>query len=294
MQQPPAEMQPAVDASASPAPQPDSAQAAAATATTTIPLSDPTSPPPPAPAPQAADPPPPPPAPPASAPKTVTWSEKLTSDSPTHVHAAAAAESSQYVSRGPAASSSKGAVDAMKETLSRWGKTWGETTKMVESLSRDTWQHFKTGPSLTEAAMGRLAQGTKVLAEGGYEKIFKQTFEVLPDEQLKICYACYLSTSAGPVMGVLYISTAKIAFCSGNPLSYKAGNKTEWSYYKVVIPLHQLRAANPSISKMNPAEKYIQVVSVEGHEFWFMGFLMYDKAAASLQEALASARELQP
>lgn len=63
---------------------------------------------------------------------------------------------------------------------------------------------------------------------------------------------------------------------------------------QVVIPLHQLRAANPSVSKMNPAEKYIQIVSVEGHEFWFMGFLMYDKAAASLQEALASARELQP
>ena len=63
---------------------------------------------------------------------------------------------------------------------------------------------------------------------------------------------------------------------------------------QVVIPLHQLRAANPSVSKINPAEKYIQVVSVEGHEFWFMGFLMYDKAAASLQEALASARELQP
>ncbi|KAL5200649.1 hypothetical protein ABZP36_021852 [Zizania latifolia] len=278
--QPPAEMPPVADAPAVPrsdAPQP--------------PASDP-SPPPVA----AADPPPPPPAP-APAQKTVTWSEKLTSESPTHVTAAAAAEaaeSSQYVSRGPASSSSKGAVEAMKETLSRWGKSVGETTKMVESLSRDTWQHFKTGPSFTEAAMGRLAQGTKVLAEGGYEKIFRQTFEVLPEEQLKISYACYLSTSAGPVMGVMYISTVKIAFCSDNPLSYKAGNKTEWSYYKVVIPLHQLRAANPSVSKVNPAEKYIQVVSVEGHEFWFMGFLMYDKAVSSLQEALNSALEMQP
>ncbi|CAD6339802.1 unnamed protein product [Miscanthus lutarioriparius] len=281
-------MHPAVDAAASASTAPADTTASAA-----VPASDP-SPPPPAPAAEKVDPPPPPAPPPAPAPKTVTWSEKLTSDSPTHVHAAAAAESSQYVSHGPASSSSKGAVEAMRETLSRWGKSWGETTKMVESLSRDTWQHFKTGPSFTEAAMGRLAQGTKVLAEGGYEKIFKQTFEVLPDEQLKICYACYLSTSAGPVMGVLYISTVKIAFCSDNPLSYKAGNKTEWSYYKVVIPLHQLRAANPSVSKVNPAEKYIQVVSVEGHEFWFMGFLMYDKAAASLQEALASARELQP
>ncbi|XP_048541953.1 GEM-like protein 1 [Triticum urartu] len=254
----------------------------------------------PAPAPEAADPPSSAPAlapvqlQPQQHPKTVTWSEKLTSESPTYVPAAAAAESSQYVSRGPAASSSKGAVEAMKDTLSRWGKSMAETTSMVESLSRDTWQHFKTGPSFTEAAMGRLAQGTKVLAEGGYEKIFKQTFEILPDEQLKMSYACYLSTSAGPVMGVMYISTAKIAFCSDNPLSYKAGNKTEWSYYKVVIPLHQLRTANPSVSKVNPAEKYIQVVSVEGHEFWFMGFLMYDKAVSSLQEALDGARELQP
>ncbi|KAL5226226.1 hypothetical protein ABZP36_012865 [Zizania latifolia] len=187
----------------------------------------------------AADPPPPPPAP---ALKTVTWSEKLTSESPTHVTAAAAAESSQYVSCGSDSSSSKGAVEAMKETLSRWGKSVGETTKMVESLSRDTWQHFKTGPSFSEAAMGRLAQGTKVLAEGGYEKIFRQTFEIIPEEELKISYACYLSTSAGPVMGVLYISTAKIAFCSDNPLSYKAGNKTEWSYYKARV-IHFLVAS---------------------------------------------------
>ena len=63
---------------------------------------------------------------------------------------------------------------------------------------------------------------------------------------------------------------------------------------QVVIPLHQLRAANPSVSKVNPAEKYIQVVSVEGHEFWFMGFLMYDKAVCILQEAINSAREMHP
>lgn len=88
---------------------------------------------------------------------------------------------------------------------------------------------------MTEAAMGRIAQGTKVLAEGGYEKIFLNTFETVPDEQLRNSYACYLSTSAGPVMGVLYISTAKIAYSSDNPISYKTDNKTEWSYYKVNI-----------------------------------------------------------
>ncbi|KAK1278897.1 GEM-like protein 1 [Acorus gramineus] len=145
----------------------------------------------------------------------------------------------------------------------------------------------KTGPSLAESAMGRIAQGTKVLAEGGYEKIFQQTFDTLPDEQLRKSYACYLSTSAGPVMGILYLSTAKLAFCSDNPLSYKAGDQTEWSYYKVVMPLLQLRAVNPSVSKANSAEKYIQVVSIDSHEFWFMGFVNYDSAVKNLQDALA-------
>ena len=93
----------------------------------------------------------------------------------------------------------------------------------------------KTSPSFADAAMGRIAQGTKVLAEGGYEKIFQHTFETVPEEQLQNSFACYLSTSAGPVMGILYVSTAKLAFCSDNPLSYKSGDQMEWSYYKVSL-----------------------------------------------------------
>jgi len=91
----------------------------------------------------------------------------------------------------------------------------------------------KTGPSVADAAVSRIAQGTKILAEGGYEKVFKQTFDCLPDEKLLKTYACYLSTSAGPVLGVMYLSTHKLAFSSDNPLSYKEGEQTLWSYYKV-------------------------------------------------------------
>ncbi|CAL4937966.1 unnamed protein product [Urochloa decumbens] len=150
----------------------------------------------------------------------------------------------------------------------------------------------KTGPSITDAAMGRISQVTKVIAEGGYEKIFHQTFEVAPGEKLKKPYACYLSTSAGPVMGVFYLSNVKLAFCSDNPLAYQVGDKTEWSYYKVVIPLVQLRSVNSSTSRTNASEKYIQVVSVDNHEFWFMGFVYYDSAVKNLQEALQEAQNL--
>lgn len=54
----------------------------------------------------------------------------------------------------------------------------------------------------------------------------------------------------------------------------------------MVIPLHQLRAVNPSISRTNPSEKYIQIISVDNHEFWFMGFVHYDSAVKHIQELL--------
>ncbi|CAL9181035.1 unnamed protein product [Musa hybrid cultivar] len=254
-----------------------------------------------------ASPPPPPPPPPGpgpddpqsqkqSRPQTLPPDPTTIEAPPAPAAATAPAESNPYVARSPAAnsSSSKSTTETVKNVLKRWGKKVGESAKKAEDFSRNTWQHLNTGPSFVEATMGRIAQGTKVIAEGGYDKIFRQTFDTLPEEQLKKSYACYLSTSAGPVMGVLYLSTAKLAFCSDNPLSYKVGDQTEWSYYKVVIPLNQLKAANPSVSKMKSAEKYIQVVSIDNHEFWFMGFVSYDAAIKNLQEAFRDAQESQP
>ncbi|MCE0482341.1 cleavage polyadenylation factor subunit fip1 [Datura stramonium] len=145
-------------------------------------------------------------------------------------------ESNPYVTPEPAqppGSLVKNKMDSVKDVLGKWGKKAAEATKKAEDLAGNMWQHLKTSPSLADAAMGRIAQGTKVLAEGGYEKVFGQTFETAPEEKLLKSYACYLSTSAGPVMGVLYLSTAKLAFCSDNPLSYKIGDQTEYSYYKV-------------------------------------------------------------
>ncbi|KAJ4714521.1 GLABRA2 expression modulator-like [Melia azedarach] len=180
--------------------------------------------------------------------KSVHWSPELVTEShvPTHHNydntMSSYDGSNPYVAHSPAQPSSssfsfKDAVGSVKDVLGRWGKKVGEASRKAEDLAGNTWQHLKTSPSFADAAMGRIAQGTKVLAEGGYEKIFRQTFETVPEEQLQNSYACYLSTSAGPVMGILYISTAKLAFCSDNPLSYKSGGQTEWSYYKVVIPL---------------------------------------------------------
>ncbi|EPS64970.1 hypothetical protein M569_09811, partial [Genlisea aurea] len=196
-------------------------------------------------------------------------------------------ESNPYVSAGPVpSSSSKINMAKVKDVLGRLGKKATEATKKAEDMAGNVWQHLKTGPSVADAAVGRIAQSTKVLAEGGYEKVFQNTFETVPDEKLVKSYGCYLSTSAGPVVGVLYLSTEKLAFCSDNPLSYKASDEVLYSYYKVVVPLNQVTAVNTSTSPANPSEKYIQIISLGNHEFWFMGFLNYDSAVRNLQGAL--------
>ncbi|WVZ99501.1 hypothetical protein U9M48_044784, partial [Paspalum notatum var. saurae] len=159
------------------------------------------------------------------------------------------------------------------------GKKFNEAARKTEGIAGDVWPHLKTGSSMTDTAMGQITQISKVISEGGYEKIFQQTFECLPDEKLKKAYVCYLSTSHGPIMDVLYPSTVKIAFGSDSPVKYVTeDNKTESSFYK--ISYSHGKSAEPS------AERYIQVVSVDNHEFWFMGFVNYDSTVKNLQEAV--------
>ncbi|CAL9766518.1 unnamed protein product [Musa acuminata subsp. burmannicoides] len=195
------------------------------------------------------------------------------------------ASGNPYVNVSPVPT--KSPSETILKVLGRCGKKLEDTTRKAGDVAGNVWHHLKTSPNVTDAALARLAQGTKVLAEGGNEKVFQQTFGIFPGEQLRKAYACYLSTSAGPVIGTLYLSTARIAFCSDNPLCTNFSNaQQQWAYYKIAVPLDQLRAVNPSANSRNPSEKYIQIITMDNHEFWFMGFVSYDKALKNLREAL--------
>lgn len=100
----------------------------------------------------------------------------------------------------------------------------------------------KVGPSVTDTAWGRMSHGTRLLTEGGFEGVYKSTFGMAAGEQLRKTYACYLSTSTGPVAGTLYISNLKYSFCSDRPLSYApTPGQQAWSYYKVSLIYHLAR-----------------------------------------------------
>ncbi|PKA55357.1 GLABRA2 expression modulator [Apostasia shenzhenica] len=138
-----------------------------------------------------------------------------------------------YVRVSPVRGSGAVTSETVCKALGRFGKKLEDTTKKAGDLAGNVWQHLRTGPSFTDAAMARLAQGTKILVEGGNDKVFQHNFGLYPGEQLRKVFACYLSTSSGPAIGTLYLSTLRLAFCSENPLyHYTPAGQQEWVYYK--------------------------------------------------------------
>ncbi|KAE8716474.1 GEM-like protein 5 [Hibiscus syriacus] len=161
--------------------------------------------------------------------------------------------------------------------------TW---SSKAESITRNFWHNLKTGPSVSKAAWGKLNLTEKAIKEGGFESLFKQIFATDPNERLMKIFAGYLSTTTGPVAGTLYLSTVRVAFCSDRPLSFTAPSSQEtWSYYKVRAVL-----VNPVVMKENQEERYIQMVTVDGHEFWFMGFVNFEKALVHLSNSVQDSK----
>ncbi|GFQ01107.1 gem-like protein 5 [Phtheirospermum japonicum] len=187
-----------------------------------------------------------------------------------------------YIQYTPVDRNAAGPFDSVLQKFNSW-------SAKAESTAHNIWRNLKTGPSVSEAAWGKMNLRAKTITGGGFEALYKQTFSAYPNETLKKTFACYLSTSTGPVAGTLYLSNVHVAFCSDRPLSFTApSGQVTWSYYKILIPLAKIGSINPVVMRENSSERYIQVVSTDGHDFWFMGFVNYEKASHHLFEGLSS------
>ncbi|CAF2144790.1 unnamed protein product [Brassica napus] len=160
--------------------------------------------------------------------------------------------------------------------------------KKTESFTNGARDQNKLGPKLTETVKRKISLGAKILQMGGLEKIYKRLFRVHDEEKLFKAYQCYLSTTAGPIGGLLFISSKKIAFCSERSIKVASpqGDLTR-VHYKVSIPLSKINGVNQSVDTKKPSQKYLEVVTVDGFEFWFMGFLSNKKAFNCLEQALS-------
>ncbi|KAL2541188.1 GEM-like protein 4 [Abeliophyllum distichum] len=160
----------------------------------------------------------------------------------------------------------------------------------MENFTQGIKEHVKLGPKLTDTLKGKLRLGARILQVGGVEKVFKQNFNVVIGEKLLKASQCYLSTTSGPIAGLLFISTAKVAFCSERPIKLSSpSGKLLKIHYKVMIPLGKIKRANESENAKKPKQKYVQIVTEDNFEFWFMGFLNRQKAFKYLQQATSRA-----
>ncbi|CAK9180232.1 unnamed protein product [Ilex paraguariensis] len=148
----------------------------------------------------------------------------------------------------------------------------------------------KLGPKFSETVKGKLNLGAKIIQQGGRENIFRKIFIVIEGEKLLKASQCYLSTTAGPVAGILFISTEKVAFCSERSIAIPTTGGFVRTPYKVVIPIKKIKTAIESENVNKPAEKYIEIITEDNFEFWFMGFVRYEKALMNLQKAISIPR----
>lgn len=160
-----------------------------------------------------------------------------------------------------------------------------------DKIAKGIKEHVTLGPKLSDTVKGKLTLGVRILQAGGVEKVFRQWFSVDKNEKLLRASQCYLSTTAGPIAGMLFVSTARVAFRSDRSLAVSTprGDKARLPY-KVTIPLRKVKAARPSENKHRPEQKYIQLVTHDGFEFWFLGFVSYNRSLQHLEQAVAYAQ----
>ncbi|RVX07247.1 GEM-like protein 4 [Vitis vinifera] len=92
-----------------------------------------------------------------------------------------------------------------------------------------------------------------------------------------------------PIAGLLFLATQRVAFGSERSIKFSSPNsELVRIYYKVSIPLRKIKRVDQSENMKNPSQKYMGVVTADDFEFWFMGFLNYQKAFNCLQKALMS------
>ncbi|XP_029126921.1 putative GEM-like protein 8 isoform X2 [Cajanus cajan] len=168
-----------------------------------------------------------------------------------------------------------------------------KNTGKSSSITHRIHDHVKMGPKLSEMVKGKLSLGARIIHEGGRGNIFKSVFGMQENEQLLKASQCYLYTTAGPVAGILFVSTEKVAFFSERPINFTSvDGALVRAPYKVLIPIGSIKEVHECQNVMKVEEKYIEILTKDDSEFWFVGFLRYEKALKNLNKAISISNQL--
>lgn len=189
-------------------------------------------------------------------------------------------DSNSHKCQYPSKHQSKSLTNSNKKRLAR----------KADSLSQKVQEHVRLRANISETIKRKLSLGAQILQVGGVAKVFMRYFSVSEDESLLKISQCYLSTTSGPLAGLLFISNEKVAFCSDRSIKvFNQKGQMRRIRYKVAIPLKNIKCVNESQNVEKPTQKYINIVTVDNFDFWLMGVFKYHKTFKYLEQAISQA-----
>ncbi|KAK8957417.1 putative GEM-like protein 8 [Platanthera zijinensis] len=78
--------------------------------------------------------------------------------------------------------------------------------RKADSLAQGMRCSVNLGPKITETVKGKLSLGKRILQVGGIQRVFRLSFSFRKREKLLKAFQCYLSTTASPITGLLFVS----------------------------------------------------------------------------------------
>ncbi|KAJ6413482.1 hypothetical protein OIU84_006307 [Salix udensis] len=145
-------------------------------------------------------------------------------------------------------------ADSMLKMMNKLGKK-------ADNFANGVREHVRLGPKITETVKGKLSLGAKIL-----QQVLLQAFYSSPLKKSPFCSE----------------RSIKFSSPSGKPVRV---------YYKVLVPLKKIKMVNQSENVKKPSQKYLELVTVDDFEFWFMGFINYQKTFKYLQQAMSQTSE---
>ncbi|XP_047324553.1 GEM-like protein 6 [Impatiens glandulifera] len=162
------------------------------------------------------------------------------------------------------------------------------TKRPEEKEANSILEHVRLGSNITAIVKGKWSLGAKIIRNGGVSKIFKQKFNVGNGEKILRVSQCYIFTTAGPIAGLLFITTHRLAFYSERSIKLQSSSGMfARAHYKVSIPLGKIKGTVLSQNEKRPSQKYIELATVDNFDFWFMGFLNYQKTYTCILKAIS-------
>lgn len=103
-------------------------------------------------------------------------------------------------------------------------------------MKKQLQEQVRLSSKISQTVKGKLSWGVRVVkVGGGMGRVFKNLFRSVGEEdRLLKASQCYLSTTDGPIPGLLFISSQYIAFCSHKSLKLLSPNGESLKvHYKV-------------------------------------------------------------